>query len=382
MIDTLKLKSPYISEELASAVEQKLVLRTAVDNATGVELYAISSGSLEGSYASTVAVNVCRRDWQRLSVPQFIDRKGAMVEFLESPPYLTIEGSVHKAMLGHNCFGGSENLQAQVHWFVSDLGRRLGVELPDASEWVVQRVDTSEVYDLGSFEGVQEYIRGLSFARYPRRKVNRYGCESVMFMGNTTTLKFYHKGPEFGKHDKKRLAEIFGEAYTTELHLTANSLLRVEVTIKAQKIKADYGDDVTIERIGPNWAGEIYDREVGKVLREGRAEMEKVRTNDAVHDRLYDVYEDRLASVLYGTWLKFSAQGEDRVRGSMKRSTFYLHRKQLADAGVSWNGTDVYVASGVLAFPESFSPVRSDPRRLVGEDVHVTIQLLPWKVAV
>ena len=381
MIDTLKLKSGPISEELAGEVESRLVTRLGVDNRTGECLYELVSGSLDGSWESSVSVNVLREEW--VTYRSTVANPRARVSTVKQAcaPYLVIEGSVHKAMLGHNCVGGPLDVVAAASWFVGDVGSRFEGIFPHWSEWRVLRVDWAEVYELAGFDAVAQYVHGLGLARYARRQPRRYGDECVFFAGTTTTTKFYHKGPEFAKHDHAKLARSTNERYAQDMQCKANSLLRVEISVKSKKLRAQHGDNPLVQDVSPDWLRSLYDIEVARVLKEGQSDMEWVRTADEVERRLYQVYESRLAQALWGTWLKLAAQGETAVRSKLTRPTYFRHRKQLADAGCSWDSTDVYVREDSL-IPEGFRPVRSDPRRLAGESPLVKEALFGHPVAV
>lgn len=378
MIDTLKLKSPAISEEVAQAIEQHLVQRTGIDLVTGEELYCLCSGSLEGSWSSSVAVNVLRKDYVAMTAREGYQRPG--VECLECPPFLTIEGSVHKAMIGHNVTGGPCSLRPSIAWFVADVEKRLGVALPPWHSWKLGRVDVSEVYDMGSYQAVAQYLHGLGLARFPRRKSLRYGDECVMFPGDVSTLKFYHKGPEFAKNGFKGYTRAFSLGQAEKLQRVANNLLRVECSIKSRKLNELYGTSGTAGQAALDALEAILDRNVGTVLKEAEHDMETVRTTEEVEARLREVYEPRLAMVLFGTWLRLAASGEGHVRNNMAKVTYYRHRKQLAEAGIAWDATDVYIREQSF-IPAGFRPVRSDPRRLSGEAIEVKELLMPYALA-
>lgn len=378
MIDTLKLKSPAIDEETALRIEQHLVQRQAVDMLTGEELYCLCSGSLEGSWSSSVAVNVLRKDFKTFEPLRPFQRP--VTERVESPPYVTIEGSVHKAMLGHNVFGGPERLGPAAAWFVADVARRLGVQLPPWSGWEIRRVDVAEVYDVGNFEGCAQYLHGLGLARYPRRKKSVFGDETVMFAGTTTTLKFYHKGPEFAKNGYKLIAKAFSEKTAEKIQRVANCYLRVESSIKSKKLTQVYGVGHTAGTATLFGLNSILDRDVAAVLRDAEHDMKTVRTTEEVEARLYEVYDTRLAAVLFGTWLRLAASGEEHVRRTLPRPTYYRHRAQLAEAGIAWDATDVYIREQSF-IPAGFRPVRSDPRRISGESLEVKELLLPYALA-
>jgi II/X family phage/plasmid replication protein len=380
MLDTVKLRSPALDEASARAVEHSCQRRQCIEIATGELVYEITTGALAGSWDERVSIRVMREEW-------FVPDEGRAAVTRPCEPYVLLEGSVHKALLGHNVHGGPVEPVAACRWLVSDVAGRLDVPLPDGALWTVQRVDWTEVYDLGSYEAVEEYLHALRLAEMPRRRPHTYP-HGVYFPGHTTTAKLYHKGPEFHRHDRKRLKEILGIRSTAELYARANNLLRFEVELHSRKLDEDFrkGGNLqagkpTVAWLTRQYLESVHDREAGRLLREGQADMHTVRTNRAVARRLQDVYGQRLGNQLFGTWLQLAALGEEVVKGAMKRPTFYRHRKQLVDAGCSWKGADVRVIAQVSAIPDGFSPVRRDPRRLTEEVPQVVQRLEPFRIA-
>jgi II/X family phage/plasmid replication protein len=389
MLDTVKLQSPYLPEELACAIEAQLIRRRAVDCPTGELLYEFVSGPLAGSYDHRVSLSVRRQEWVSVVAPKRQNpdwtpgssRKKWITPVdtyqADCEPYLLLEGSVHKAMLGHNIEGGPTDVQAAIRWFVGDVANRLGVELPTADSWLVRGIDWAEVFDLGLDAGL-EYIQGLNQATYPRREVQRFPT-SLMAPGRTTTAKVYLKGAEFLKNDAKRFRKAGHEALAQELASRAHDLMRLEVAVKARKLDEDFNGTPRVDQLSETYLTAVYDREIGRLLREGAHSMETVRTAKAVRQRLGEVYTARVASSLFSTWVQFSALGEDESRKDMKRATFYLHRKQLQDAGVSWHGADVAIVNRTSRIPAGFSPVRRDARRLTSVDPRVVTLLAPYR---
>jgi len=367
MLDTVRLESPFITEELASAVEPALQLRQAVELGTGAVVYSFTSGELDGSFDTRVHLEVRRYRWEVVREPPAIQ--------VPTAPYLVLEGSVHKALMGHNVEGGPLDPVAACRWFVSDVGRRLGVELPPADEWAPKRVDWAEVYDLGSYEAVQEYMERLAAARFPRREKGGKGSKSVSFNGVTTGIMIYHKGPEFRANGRKRWPRDEVEC----LQARADALLRFEVRALRRKLDQDGRKRVT--DLSREYLEAMYDRESFRLVREGQADMETVRTHREVNERLKAVYAPELANRLFGTWLQLSALGEDVVRRELKRTTFYRQRSQLQAAGVQWLGSDVRILSKVSLVPEGFAPLRADVRRLTDEAPQVREALQRYRAA-
>jgi II/X family phage/plasmid replication protein len=344
----------------------------AYDVATGCVLYEFTSGSLGGSWDTRVSVQVKRQKWVcPMGKPP--------AQLVDCAPYLVVEGSVHKALMGHNLFGGPCDPAAACRWFLAEVAGRLQVEFPASDDWTVERLDWAEVYDLGCYAAVEEYVHRLNAAVYPRRRVVRYGVQSLSAPGQVTSLKLYHKGPEFRAHDAKRLSRVHTPEDVSRLAGQADRLLRFEVEVLRRKL--EQGGQTLVKFLEGEFFEEVYDREAGRLLREGQCDMERVRSHREVKARLEKAYPGELASRLFGTWMQFAALGEQVVRGSMNRATFYRQRKQLADVGVEWQGADVRIVAQLSLVPDGFAPLRSDSRRLGGEHSSVLSALEPFRTA-
>lgn len=384
MLDTVRLRSPSLDEATVHIIEKLLERRSAVSMETGEVRYQFTTGPLVGSWDTRVQVQVEREAW---AVPSVVmesafqarqangKRLKRQAVRVPSEPYLIVEGSVHKAAQGNNIYGGPERFLLAVEWFVADVADRLGVTLPAGRLWVPLRVDWAECYDLGSFEAVQDFMRGIRSASYPKRKPSIHGDETVCFPSRVATPKLYHKGPEFSTHDRSRLAKCLEQGALFELQERANGILRTETSIKDRALEAEYGTGKTCAVVQETWLNAVHDREIDRILREGKTTMETVRHHLDVSRRLHEVYGQELASRLYGTWFQLSTLAEAEVRGSMNRATFYRQRKQLEEAGVSWHATNVIAFEAKSYIPAGFSPTRKDPRRMTGESEAVRLRL-------
>jgi II/X family phage/plasmid replication protein len=386
MLDTVKLESPELGEDLAREIEARCVRRSAVEIGTGELLYELTTGSLEGSYDHRVSIRVMRSRLVQHKRQSFDRESGRTVSTSSQvyelcKPYVLLEGSVHKAMLGHNVYGGPESVREACEWLVQDVGSRLAVELPNGSEWLVRRIDWAEVYELPDYSAVEEYVWGLNSAEYPRRSVARYGRESIFAAGRTTAVKAYHKGPEFSKHDHKRLRGIMQDADLHDLQHYANRVLRWEVSVKAKKLDEDHGQKPRVSEISADYLRKLHYREVRRLVREGEAEVKTVRKQKDVRDRLLEVYDSRKAGLLLGTWHQLVTLGEKETARAIAPSTFRRHKQLLRDAGVSWIGADVLVVPRVSTLPADFSPTQRDPRRRAGEDPVVVAKLRELRAA-
>lgn len=389
-IDTVKLRSPTINEGLAQLLEQQCILKSGVDLASGVVLYEITSGELEGSFDSRISFQVKREEWINV---------GGRLSLEKCQPYILVEASLHKFRYGQNVYGQVVDFQNQCRLFVDFLGDLLGGEeyygnnqlLPAVANWSVRRVDWAEVYRLTP-AAIREFFRGISQCKFPRRsaKTAKYGDNSAYFPGVTTTLKFYHKGPEFKEHDRGRLRRTLLDYYLRQagkdedgtrrgnghvepqierklkaLQRLADNRLRVEVEIHADKLQHDFnGSFPLVSQVTDDYLKKVHDAEVFKLLKEGKTEMETVRTYDAVKARLNNVYGMRSANALFAFWMQLSARGEDPIREEYSRTQFYGNRRKLVEAGVSWLSSNVCILPDQeTALERGFAPMRGNRRR-------------------
>ena len=397
-IDTVKLRSPTIDEGLADFLHKQLILKIGIDLSTGEELYAITSGQLEGSWDSRISFNVMRKDW--------VSGPTGRTELIDCDPYILVETSLHKVFYGQNIFGQIEGFRERCRLFVDLLGELFGCPvdmfgdpqgaLPSADRWQVRRVDWAEVYRLRP-AAISEFFRGISHCLFPRRskKSAKYGENSVHFPGSHTTLRIYHKGPEFREHEIPRIRKAlsfyfqkqrgerlqvndwfrgqegggdFGnfrpvvEKKIKAMQRLADNRLRAEVQINAEKLVYDFGHFPLVSEIEDEYLKKVHDDEMYKLLREGKTEMETVRTHDQVKGRLNSVYGKRRANSLFSFWVQMATRGETVMRDEIGRSQFYANRKELVMAGVSWLSSNVIVIANEAALPRDFMPLRTNER--------------------
>jgi len=397
-IDTVKLRSPTIDESLADFLHHQSILKTGVDLSTGEELYAITNGQLEGSWDSRISFNVMRKDW--------VSGPTGRTEQVDCDPYILVEASLHKFFYGQNVFGQVENFGELCRLFIDLLGElfNLDVEkfgdkqhvLPSAHRWQVRRVDWAEVFRLTP-AAIAEFFRGISHCKFPRRSKNsaKYGENSVHFPGSHTTLRIYHKGPEFKAHEIPRVRKALTFYYQKQrgerlqvndwfrgqegggdfgnfrpqvekrikaLQRLADNRLRAEVQINAEKLAYDFGHYPLVSEITDEYLKKVHDDDVFKLMREGKTEMETVRTHDQVKARLNSSYGKRSANGLFSFWLQMATRGEVVMRDEIGRSQFYVNRKKLVDAGVSWLSSNVIIIANDAALPRDFTPMRTNER--------------------
>jgi len=374
-LDTVRIKSPYMALDVVDKVCAQGVSYRQIHNETGEKLWEVTRTSLQGSYDSRIMVKPMYEDCSK--------SKSGKPEWHPSPPYLIVECSLPKAMHGQNMYGVIADLPQACENLRALLQQLLGVELPHTGKWTVQRVDWSENFRL-PYQAVQEFFEGIYHVAFPRRKMQKYGNEAIFVPGTTTTIKLYHKGPEFERNDRKRLYVVLRGMFqqnrakdapadwahrqasrkVAALQRLANGRLRAEVEVHAEKLDYDFGHKPKVHEVTTAYLEGVFDKEISRLLREGRDGVQIVRTSLAVRDRLEAHYALELAGRLHGFWLGLATHGEDDMKTRSTRPTFYRRRKQLVDVGVSWLATDrQLIERQGQTLPADFSPVRADPRR-------------------
>ncbi|MDD3483156.1 MAG: phage/plasmid replication protein, II/X family [Azovibrio restrictus] len=402
-VDTVKLRSPEIDEGTAAFLERQCILKQGVELATGEVLYEITTGSLDGSYDSRIMFKVCREDWITL---------GGKLQQVPCSPFVIVECSWHKFFHGQNVYGNPTDFQNLARTFVNLLGEIFldGSDFPDrsrfhelfqaADKWQVRRVDWAEVFHL-SPAAQREFFRSFRDVHFPRRAKKEAKYDSALhYPGTFTTFRVYSKGPEFKLHgaaqlrkalvrrqqiqdgqtpgnnegeiSKKVVAGLNRYKYINRkidaLQRLANWRLRFEVQVNADKLHYDFkGRYPLVSEINDEYLIGIYKEQIFKLFKEGKSEMETVRTYDQVKARLNNVHGKRSANNLLSFWIQLSNRGEEAVREEYSRSQFYDNRKKLVDAGISWHSTDVFIIPQDTALPRDFFPIQADPRRCIAK---------------
>lgn len=370
-LDTVKLKSPALTSAAVAAIERlhNSKRKMSVGTVHGEIEHHFVAVSLKGSYESAISLKV--EHYERGNVD------GKLVK-TNCSPFLVVECSVHKVLAGHNIYGGPHDVAASIRWLIGFLSEAIGEALPPAEQWTIRKIDFAEVFQLPSGHAVSQWFEGLKLGdTYRKRTVHRYGNHGVQIGGHTTCLKFYHKGPEFALHDAKRLKTRMNSADLSVLQRMADTILRVEVSVKAQKLDYDFGNRPTVAAVNEEYLQRVYDKEIEAFLREGTSADERVRDRNGVKARLLERYGARLGRNLFATWMELAVAGEEAVRSGMRQQTFYEHIRYLREASCSWQGSDLNASWSDV--PADFAPIRSDRRRIGTELPDVSAKLSPFK---
>lgn len=253
---------------------------------------------VEGSYSSSVSV---RPD----------------TELLESGlvPTAVISGNPAKFLQGHNCWG-SDSPDLIVDW-VRDVLGRVGVSSPcNGVPWLLSRIDTTRMFELGSEAEVLRWLNAAGHSARSRHKRGSVPQGDTLYLGRESRLwlcRMYPKGREFRAHLPK-MGQLAG--WEEDMAAWAANKLRVEFTIRGKQLRRQKLDDLAVWTEATN--SDLWEQY-----------WHMVDLNEMVID---PVAKAGLPLRLAGA-LELWQQGED-IRSRFPRATFFRYRRELLDAGM------------------------------------------------
>ena len=325
MIDTIRFRTEYLDEDIIDIINTKMCVRQGIDFNTGENMYIIISNTLaENTYNRAITIKVERKEWQK----QYSSRYEKMVACkVDSKPYIIIECSAHKILMGHNIYGGSDNIYASVALIIKRISELY--DIPDSvfgniNNFEVLRMDFAKNFRIPS---VSKYIEFLNNCYYPRRNVVRRQNQSIYIVGTTTTIKFYDKFKEFKVHDYKKIKN-------DKLLEMSKNILRVEVEFKRRKLKDEF-ESLKLKDVNMGKIIKLYDSELNKIFKTKVIDGKKLVGVD-VYDLLCQNYSSQLATTLFASYNILLIGGIDKLFEKVPRSTAYRHIQSLKELGIYW----------------------------------------------
>lgn len=252
--------------------------------------------------------------------------------------YIEIEGSYHKLINGYNSHNGYYNLISICSNLITIVNNYYDVLLPAIQHWFLQRIDIAICYDLENNENVQKYINNLSMCHYPRRNIKTYQDESIYLTGSTTTLKIYNKLLEFKKHDFKKLRNTNFDVFNYVQQI--NGFVRFECEIKKKKLVNMYDTKfIRVRNINYKDLKKVWCEEFMKLLKLFKNDMNIISDKKQIENRLYTLYKQQKASILYNFYTSIMVDGLREVKKRTKKSTYYRNIKELKQANIDFSQT-------------------------------------------
>lgn len=210
------------------------------------------------------------------------------------------------------------------------------IDLPDFSNWYLQRCDVAICFDLQNQDNVKSYINSLSRCKYPRRNIKFFYDESLYLSGTTTTLKIYNKLLEFKKHDIKKFINTNFDLvnYTNKI----SGFIRFECEIK-KKMLVKLFNEKHIKIIDVNYTvlKNVWSEEFMKLLNIIERDLNIVRGRENVKKRLNDLYKPTKASRLYNFYCALQLNGQLDTKNSMSTRTYQRNVKELKNAKIDFS---------------------------------------------
>ena len=316
MIDTVKIYT-MIDKNVYDNIYYGSDIYASYNLSSGELFYEVVNGHLSGSYDN------------RLSV-----RAGPGIKYhVVDKYYLEIEGSYHKIIKGQNAFDGFYSLVDIVKFFISAVEYSYNIKLPNLKHWFLQRVDVAICFDLLNNKNVCNYINNLRLCSYPRRNIKHYQDESIYCTGTTSTLKVYNKLLEFRKHDIKKF-------YNTSFNLInfmnkIDGFVRFECEIKKKKLEKMYNKKyIRVINVRYDELRKVWSDEFMKLLKMFENDLYVVHKKEEIKDRLFNLYTQRQASILYNFYICLMCDGKDEVMTRYSSTTFYRNLNYLKHAGI------------------------------------------------
>jgi hypothetical protein len=356
MLDTIVMTTEYLTEEQYQAIQAQLQARSGVEPATGEVKYLRYVSSMPVPTTGTVL---------RLTVDtaKWVKMPGERAPYRVASKTFRVEGSIHKAMHGHNVYGGPVDPREAIGWLICQVSCLLEVELPDLEHWFVKRLDVAECFDLGSLDNVRGWIRAKSLVVYPRREVHFWGDMGLSVSGTTTDLRAYAKGPQFHKEGGyQALLKCRTPEVAFEVSRKAESILRCEVEIKGPLLEKQEHKG-RADKLTREWLHEeIYDKQWRQFLRPIDSDSRMAHTSIEVCSRLQSHYPDGWFS-LYMVWCLLAIRGEGWYRQQVAASTWRHNRAKLEAASISWESTNVLTIDSPGSL-QNFAPLLGAIERL------------------
>ena len=305
----------------------------------------------------------------KLSDEKFVHDPGLKKTFLEKGfPHLRIEFSAPKIMLGNNIQTITKShADIAVHTVRIQFEKTFKVKLPSPEHWFLNRLDVCSNFILPSEKMVKELINYFQMLTYSRKDKETYGDTSIYFPSRHATLKIYHKGPEFKKHDIKRFVDQFEGRRLLNI---ANNIIRVEGELK-NRLRYIVNEYLKIckpmrrlkERI---WNGYLNYYTTMELL-DCKEELErminiflitkenKVMKAKDVYDKLRQNFTSEQADVFMGMYSVILTQGLKNARKIYTQNKMGRALKAFRFLGISFINSDASVIDAGLNIPHDFS---------------------------
>jgi len=261
--------------------------------------------------------------------------------FIDSFSFMNLEFSVPKFTYGDNVrhakFSDMVSALACIHDRLSEF-----CDVPHYDEWEFQRIDICTFFHSETTFDTMLFYQMLEF---PRKKKYIYDT-SVMFVGNSYSLKVYLKEPEFIKHDFNKILKLdYNRAYS--ILKESKNIIRAEVTYRKKALVEIFSSKkITIKTVTKNLKKlkEKSSQIMRKIL--GQIEPKKFPQRSLLEE-LKKFYATPKATRLYQFYLVYTSNTINRnlIKTSLNRSTISRNMKDLNQIFNITNNKNVRIKS-------------------------------------
>jgi II/X family phage/plasmid replication protein len=350
MIDTVGVFVP-IDDDLFEYLKGVAIKTERTDRMTGDVIFEYYNFEVPAeTWNHKILFKIDNRYWTR-------DPQLKITVLEEGLPYIRFEFSVPKVLFGNNLYSASmEDLITACDLVCNSFRAFFEVDIPYITEWYLNRLDVCANFILENAKQVKAVISDMSDLDYTRRNATIYKNETIYFSSRVNTLKIYAKGPEFKKHDAKR---IYEDHKRSALQAIANKIIRCEVELKARikyicnKLKDDY---LTDEKETGNCALEKFQGwpKMLAFLKQVnlREELERMiikltNTKQAKAMSSNDVflllrnYNERIAASYHSFYVRAVTKGINEARRYTSKSTAWRIREVFRELNISLISSDL-----------------------------------------
>ncbi|KXV36140.1 hypothetical protein AD940_00490, partial [Gluconobacter thailandicus] len=287
----------------------------------------------------------------------------------DGPGYVRLSGNPVKFLQGHNLFGCSDIVSLVCETMLR-ICKLLQIEpLPsDVAVWqrgdyVLSRVDVTEMYELKTYEDVSAWVKSASQSANVKWRGRGHYQEGTLYFGKVAKgkrasnwqLKIYHKGAEVLVPGHKLSEDL---PSVDDLISWSRNKLRIELTLRTGELKR-----LSMPRAcdwNPEAASAVFSTYLAKL--------------EIGEDQMIDVEVEQELKPRHRAIIALWRTGVD-IRTVLKRSQFYNVRREIfsqvgIDVGsICQDGSNVVKLRRVLearpaSLPDFASETYFDPKRV------------------
>jgi II/X family phage/plasmid replication protein len=221
-------------------------------------------------------------------------------------------------------------------------------DFPFRANWQLMRIDLCYAWKFETQDQAEVMLDILRSFNFGRKKKATYDT-SVMYVGQSYSLKFYLKHPEFFRHDFKILRDLGHVDFAYRMLDVAKGVLRFEVTLRKPFLNYHFGKkkiyvkDLREEKL---WSiiYQLFDRFMGGF-------NIKYKTKQQIKALLITAWGKKKGGRLNVFYSYFITEGKSACREIYASSTVWQYLREIKQAGVPLTYQELKVFDLDLTIP-------------------------------